>query len=65
MEIRRRKLEKHIHASRAAEMGGAREGAAECPRPLVSAHGPWVSSLSLTEQSPKKEIARNQVLGLS
>lgn len=35
------------------------------PRPLVSVHGPLVGSLSLTEQSPKREIARNQVCGLS
>lgn len=54
VEIRREKMEKHIQASSAAEMEGAREGAADGPGPPVSAHGPWVSSLSLTEQSPKK-----------
>lgn len=65
MEIRKRKMEKYIQASSVAEMGGTREGAADGPRPLFSVHGPWISSLRLTEQSPKREIARNQDRGLS
>lgn len=50
VEIQRGAMEMYIQASCAAEMGGARKGAADGPLPLVSVHGPQVSSISLTGQ---------------